>query len=98
VRNLNEAETPHEQLAVLLGTQCKVCDIFLCLECKDFDKTFGGHIIPHLYENCVVLFSVVLCSCYRICLFVERGMMESEPTLGGMCYNNVIMLGFVTVC
>jgi hypothetical protein len=60
---------PLEQLAVLLGTQCIACDIFLSLECKDFDKIFGGHTIPHLYENCVVLFSAVLCSCYRICLW-----------------------------
>jgi len=68
VRDRNETERPHEQLAVLLGTQCIVCNIFLCLECKEIDKTFGGDTIPHLYENCVVLFSAVLCSCYRIYL------------------------------
>jgi len=68
VRNLNETERPHEQLLVLLGTQCIICDIFLCLECKEIDKTCGGDTIPHLYENCVVFFSAVLYSCYRIYL------------------------------
>jgi len=29
---------------------------------------------------------------------VERGMKESEPSLGGICYINVVMWGFVTVC
>ena len=40
-----------------------------CFGCKESDTTFGGHVTTHLYENCVVLFSVVLCSCYRICLW-----------------------------
>jgi len=44
-----------------------------------------GHVTPHLNENCVALFSIVLCSCYRICLgAVERGMTECEPSLGEM--------------
>jgi len=29
VRYLNEAERPHQQLAVLLGTLCIVCSIFV---------------------------------------------------------------------
>lgn len=36
---------------------------------KEVDTTFGGHVTPHLYENCVVLFSMVLCSSYRICVW-----------------------------
>ena len=52
------------------------------------DKTFGILVIP-LYENYVVLFSVLLCICCRICLFgpVERAITESEPSLGNMWYN-----------
>jgi hypothetical protein len=69
---LNEAERPHKQLAALLGTQSVVCDIFLCFKCKEVFKTFGGHTIPHLYENCFVFFTAVLCSCYRICLWCCR--------------------------
>ena len=59
VKYLNEAEKPHQQLTVLLGTRI-VCSIFLCLECKEVDKTFGRRVTPHLYENCVEVFSVVL--------------------------------------
>jgi hypothetical protein len=29
---------------------------------------------------------------------LERRVTESEPTLGGMYYNNVIMWGFVAIC
>ena len=77
--------SPHQQLEVLLGTNCIVCSIFVCLECKEVDETLGGRVTPHLSENCVALFSVVLCSCYRICLgAVERGMTECEPSLGEM--------------
>jgi len=77
--------SPHQQLAVLLGTNCTVCSIFVCLECKEVDETYGGHVTPYLYENCVAVFSVVLRSCYRICLGdVERGMTECEPSLGEM--------------
>ena len=64
------------------------CSIFLCLEFKVVDKTFGILVIP-LYENYVVLFSVLLCICCRICLFgpVERAITESELSLGNMWYN-----------
>jgi len=75
---------PHQQLAVLFGTNCTVCSIFVILECKEVDETFGGHVTPHLCENCVALFSV-LCICYRICLgAVKRGMTVCEPSLGEM--------------
>jgi len=50
----------------------------------EVDKTFGGHTIPHLYENCGVLFSAVLCSCYRIC---REGNDRGEASLGEMYYN-----------
>jgi hypothetical protein len=77
--------SPHQQLAVLLGTNCIVGSVFVCVECKEVDEAFGGHVTLHLYENCVALFNVVLCSCYRICLgAVERGMTECEPSLGEM--------------
>jgi len=80
--------SPHQQLAVLLGKNCIVCSIFVCLECKEVRKLMrhlGGHVTAHLNENCVALFSIVLCSCYRICLgAVERGMTECEPSLGEM--------------
>jgi len=56
----------HKQVAVLLGTLYIVCCIFLCLECKEVDKTYVAHVTPLLYENCVVLFIVVLCCSYRI--------------------------------
>jgi len=39
------------------------------LELKGDDKTFVAHLTPHLYENYVVVFIAVLCSCYRICLW-----------------------------
>jgi hypothetical protein len=55
------------------------------LECKEVDEASWEHVTAQLYENCVALFSVVLCSCYRICLgAVERGMTECEPILGEM--------------
>jgi hypothetical protein len=38
VRYLNEAERPHQQLAVLLGSPCIVCSIFVCIEHKEVDK------------------------------------------------------------
>ena len=69
VRYLNEAERPHEQLAVLLGTHCVVCSVLLCLELKEDYKTFGVLVIPNQSENYVVLFIVLLCSCYRIRLW-----------------------------
>jgi hypothetical protein len=54
------------------------------VECREVDETFGGHVTP-ISENCVGLFIVVLCSCYRICLGAEeRGMAEFEPSLGEM--------------
>jgi hypothetical protein len=65
VRYLQQTERPYLQLAVLLGTICIVCSSFVCLELKEVDKTFGAHVTPH--ENCVVVFSVVLCRTYRIC-------------------------------
>ena len=36
--------------------------IFLCLELKKADITFGVLITPHLYGNCVALFTAVLCN------------------------------------
>jgi len=75
--------SPHQQLAVLLGTACIVCSIFVCLECKEVDEASGGQVTAQLCENCVAVSNVVLCSCYRICLgAVERGMTECEPSLG----------------
>jgi len=56
MRYLNEAERPHQQLAVLLGTQCIVCSIFLCLELKEDYKAFGILVITHLSEYCVALY------------------------------------------
>jgi hypothetical protein len=77
--------SPNQQVAVLLGKNCIVCTIFVCLDCEEVDEIFGGNVTPHQYENCVALFSVVLCTCYRICLgTIERGMTESEPSLGEM--------------
>jgi hypothetical protein len=38
VRYLNEAERPHQQLAVLLGPPCILCSIFVCIERKEVDK------------------------------------------------------------
>jgi hypothetical protein len=73
---LNEAERPHQQLAVLLGTHCIVFSIFLCMELKEDYKTFGVLVIPHLSENCVALFSVT----EFVFGPVDRGMAESEPS------------------
>jgi hypothetical protein len=70
-----------------------------CLGCKEVDKTYGGHVTAHLYENCVVLF---VWFCVAVIEFVfgvlERGVMDSEPSLVGICYNNVVTWGFVSVC
>jgi len=70
-RCLNEAGGPHQHMAVLLGTHCVVCT-FLRLECEEVDKIFGERVTAHLYKNCVSLFIVILCSCYRICLWCFR--------------------------
>jgi hypothetical protein len=43
-------------MAVSSVTHCIVCCSFLCLECEEVNKTFGGHLTAHLYENCVMLF------------------------------------------
>jgi len=71
VRYLTEVErtTAPLDVSVLLGTLCIVCCIFLCLECKIVDKRFQANVTPYLSVNCVVLFCVVLCSSYRICLW-----------------------------
>jgi hypothetical protein len=88
MKYLNEAERPHQQLAVLLGTHCIVCHIFLCLECKEVDKTFGRHVTPHLYENCAEVFSVVYAAVTEFAFgAAEEGMMESELNLDGMFCN-----------
>ena len=42
---------------------------FLYLECKKVGKTIVRPVTAHLYGNCIVLFSAVLCSCYRICVW-----------------------------
>jgi len=62
-------------------------------------KHLGGNVTAQLYENCVVLF---MWFCVSIVEFVfgvlERRVTESEPTVGSVCYNNVVMWGFVSVC
>jgi len=67
-----------------------------CLRCKEGYETFWGHVTAHLCENYVLLFCVVLCIEF-VCGVLERRVTESEPTVGGMCYNNVVMWGFVSV-
>jgi hypothetical protein len=42
------------------------------------------HVTPHLSENCVGLFIVVLCSCCGICLCCCR---EGNDSLGEMYYD-----------
>jgi hypothetical protein len=51
--------------------------LFVCLESKEFN-TFGGHVTAHLYENCVVLVNMILCSNYRICVWCCREGSGSE--------------------
>jgi len=55
------------------------------LKCKEVDKTFGGdtqfHICIKTVVCCSVLFYVAVTE------FVERGMTESEASLGEMYYN-----------
>jgi hypothetical protein len=82
MRYLNEAERLHQQLAVLLGTQCIVCSIFLCLELKEDYKTFGVLVIPHLSEYCGALFSVLYAAVTEFVFGpVDRGMTESELSI-----------------
>lgn len=73
--------------------------VLFCLECKEVNKIFGGHVTAHLYKNCVVLF---MWFCVAVMEFVfgvlEREVREGEHTLGGVCYNTVVMRGFVSVC
>jgi hypothetical protein len=70
-----------------------------CLQCKEVYKTFWGHVTAYSYENCVVQFMLF---CVAVIEFVfgvlERRVTESEPTVGGMRYSNVVMWGFVCVC
>jgi len=90
VRYLNEAERSHQQLAALLGTQWIVCDIFLCLKCKEVCKTSGGHIIAHLCKYCDVLFYAAVTEfAFGV---VERGMTEWTQSWWN------VMWGFVAVC
>jgi hypothetical protein len=69
------------------------------LECEEVDKTFGGHLTAHLYENCVVLF---MWFCVAVIEFVfgvlDRRVTEGECILDDMCYNKALMWGFVSVC
>ena len=51
MRYLCVPRRPHHQMAASCGTHCIVCCTFLCLECKEDDKTFGGHLTAHSYEN-----------------------------------------------
>ena len=88
MKYVNEADRPHQQLAVLLGTHCIVCSVFLCLECKEVDKTFGRHVTPHLYENCVEVFIVVYAAVTEFTVgAVEWGITERELNLVSMFYN-----------
>jgi len=54
------------------------------------------HVYMKILLYCLLLF------CVAVVEFVfgvlERRVTESEPTVGGMCYNNVVMWGFVSVC
>jgi hypothetical protein len=59
-------------------------------------KHLGGHVTAHLYKNYVVLFCVAVMEFVFVVL--ERGVTEGECTFGGMYYNKVVMLGFVSVC
>ena len=72
VSDRQRASPPHWQVAASLGTHCIVCCIFLCVECKTVDRTFGAHVTPDLYENFILLFTVVLCSSYRNCVWSCR--------------------------
>ena len=93
------AQKPQQQMAVSHGTHCIVCCTSLCLECKEGYKTYWGHVTAHLYGNCVVVF---MWFCVAVVEFVfgvlERRVTESEPTVSGVCYNNIVMWGFVSVC
>jgi len=72
---------------------------FSVFGCKEVDKTFGGHVTAHLYENCVGLF-VWFCVAAIEFVFgvLERRVTESEPILVGMRYNKLVMWGFVSLC
>ena len=39
---------------------------------------------PHLYQLCVVIYSVVLCNCYRISVWHSR---QSEPNIADLYFN-----------
>jgi len=48
-----------------------------------------------------IMLYCLVCFCVAVLEFVfgvlEQRVTESEPTLAGMCYNNVVMWGFVSV-
>jgi hypothetical protein len=57
-------------------------------ECNEVDKTFGRHVTPHLYENCVEVFSVVYAAVTEFTFgHVEWGITEMELSLGETWYN-----------
>jgi len=68
------------------------------LECKVVDTSFGAHVTPHLYKNCVVLFSVVYADVTEFVFGpADWGITEGEPTRGDMWYKYVVMYEFVTI-
>jgi hypothetical protein len=97
VRYVTEAERPSTPLTMTVwpGTSCIVCCIFLCLEFKEADKTFGAHVTPRLYENRVALFNIVLCSYYRICLWPCR---EGNDRVNLVLVTCIIICSKVRIC
>ena len=64
-------------VAVVMATAVEASDLAV----RYLNETLGpyqrlaillAHVTPQLYENCVVLFSVILCISYRICLWLCR--------------------------
>jgi hypothetical protein len=62
-----EGLLPPTNVTVCWHTLHTLC-IIVCLDGKGVDKTFGGHVTPRLYKNCFVLFIIILCSRYKICV------------------------------
>ena len=76
-------------MAVLLGTFCILCCIFLCLECEEVDKTFMAHVTPHMYMKIVLYCSLLFYAAVTEFVFgpAETGVIEREPSIGDMWYN-----------
>lgn len=84
--HIEETNNSDKEIYIVLKftVVCHIIIVLLAvLQCCQWK---GSCLSPSM--KIVMLFSLVLCISYRICLWlVERGLTESQPSLGALYYN-----------